>query len=119
MKTSNDRNQVSESLRIRQLNHEIEKLYGHLDPEEIDLITSDFDEALTTMIELIEVNPLNSLAIDFFEDIEFKPVDFPGELLPLLRKSDVFLAKLGKRQGRWQVVYLSSVYEEECAEDWT
>lgn len=62
------------------------------------------------MIEITEHGPSDSAVLDLDLDIEIKPVKFPQELTPLLRRRDVFLATLGFKNGHWEMLYMSPPY---------
>lgn len=48
--------------------------------------------------------------MDLCEDLEFKPVQFPKELIPSLKKHDVFMGTIGLKDSVWTVLYLSPCY---------
>jgi hypothetical protein len=101
------RNEVE---RLDKLQRQIKSLYDHLHPDDVDVIASNFDSVTTTMIEVIKVAPNSTLVMDLCEDVEFKPVCFPEELMPLLRRHDVFLSTMGFKDDVWTVLYLSPPY---------
>jgi hypothetical protein len=64
------------------------------------------------MIEIVYMKVRSCTVMDLFEDIEFKPVVFPTELMPLLRRRDTFLVTMGMHNNKWEVVYMSTSYRE-------
>jgi hypothetical protein len=96
--------------RINRLSSLIEERFGYLAPDEVDILAGEFTESTTQMVEIIDVKPRSALLMDLFEDIEFKPVALPKEMLPYLRRHDTFLATLGYRDNKWEVVYMSPPY---------
>lgn len=110
MKKNINRAFRNEEERLDKLQRQIEILFDHLHPDEVDVIASNFDSATTTMIEVIKVATECTLVMDLCEDIEFKPVYFPEELMPLLRRHDVFFSTMGFKGDVWKVLYLSPPY---------
>jgi hypothetical protein len=98
--------------RRSQLKREIEKLFDHLAPDEIDILASDYEKSQTRMIEVIHVRKKSVLIMDLFNDIEFSHVIFPTSILQLLERHDAFLATFGLRNNRWEIIYLSPPYNE-------
>ena len=98
--------------RMSRLDVCVAALFGHLAPDEVDLLAQSYSRTTTTMLEIIELSPKGSLVVDLDEEIEFKPVELPKELMPLLRKHDVFLATIGFDGSRWTVLYMSPPYRE-------
>lgn len=96
--------------RMNQLDQSIKDLFAHTAPDEIDILAKNFVRSTTTMITVIKVGPRGSLLKDFMDDVEFKTVLFPKELIPLLRRNDVFLTTMGFRDDQWHVLYLSPLY---------
>ncbi len=45
--------------------------------------------------------------MDLFEDIEFSHIDFSTSILQLLERHHAFLATLGLRNNKWEIIYLS------------
>lgn len=100
-----------EESRQDSLNSLIEGLFGHLAPDEVNVLASEYSKSETRMLEVTHVTSRTATLMDLYEDIEFKSVRFPKELLPLLRESDVFQATLGRNGSHWVVLHLSPSYE--------
>lgn len=103
----------AEEERLADLDQCIEKLFGHLAPDEVDILSRRFRRVENRMIEIVETKARSCTAMDLFEELEFKPVVFPAELMPLLRRRDSFLATIGMQKNKWEVVYMSKSYREE------
>ena len=98
--------------RRTQLKLEIENLFDHLAPDEIDILASDYEKSVTRMIEVIQIRKKSALIMDLFEDIEYSHVVFPASILQLLERHDAFLATFGLRNKIWEIMYLSPPYNE-------
>ena len=94
------------------LKREIEKLYDHLAPDEVDILASDYERTETRMIEVLNVRKKSAFIVDLFEDLEFSHVIFPTSILQLLGRHDAFLATFGLRNNKWEIIYLSPPYNE-------
>lgn len=97
--------------RICRLNKIIQETYGDLAPDEVDILVRDFDRSVTTMIEARDLRLSSAFFIGAMDDVEFKPVLIPPALFSEIRIGDVFLATLGSRNGRWEIIWLSPAYE--------
>lgn len=105
----------SEGERLDHLDRCIEKLFGHLAPDEVDTLAETFQNPQTRMFEIVHTKSKDYTLMDLFEEIEFKPVVFPAELMLLLRRRDVFLATIGLDNNQWRVLHMSNSYREgEC-----
>ena len=102
---------VSKEHRKSQLKNEIEKLFDQITTGEVDRLASGLKNSTTRMIEVITVRKKSALIMDLFEDIEFSHVIFPPSILPLLARHDKFLATLGLRNDKWEIIYLSPPYD--------
>jgi hypothetical protein len=96
--------------RLTRLDACIETLFGHLAPDEINLLERQYMKTETLMFEIVDINTKSCTLMDLFDDIQFKPVAFPPELMPLLRRHDVFLGTIAFESARWKILYLSHSY---------
>lgn len=97
--------------RRTELKHQIESTFDHLAIDEVEILAAEYDKSTTRMIEIKDISLKSAIVKDLFEDIEFSPVVFPPDIFPLLVRNDVFLATLGFRRKKWEIVFLSPPYE--------
>lgn len=110
MSKRNIRSCPHETARRTHLNAFIDQNFGHLIPDEVEILASSYQKSETRMLEVVHVRPRSSVLMDLHEDLEFKPVRFPKELTSLLKKHDVFLGTIGFKDSVWTVLYLSPCY---------
>jgi hypothetical protein len=101
-----------EEVRINELEAGINILFGALAPDELDVLAQSYETSTMQMLEIIDTRKKSMTAMDLNTDVEFNAVLFPAELRPLLRRHDVFLAMIGRRDDRWHVLYMSPLYRE-------
>jgi hypothetical protein len=110
MNKRNGHSCLDETARRTHLNAFIDKAFGHLAPDEVELLAASYQEFETRMFEVVHVRRRSSVLMDLFEDLEFKPVQFPKELTSLLKRHDVFLGTIGFKDSVWTVLHLSPCY---------
>lgn len=110
MSKRNIRSCPHETARPAHLNAFIDKTFGHLAPDEVEILAASYQDSETRMFEVVHVRPRSSVLMDLFEDLEFKPVQFPNELTSLLKRHDVFLGTIGFKDSVWTVLHLSPCY---------
>ncbi len=98
------------------LNQIINETFGNPEQDEAHSSKDPHEATETRMFEIAEVRAKSCIAMDLFEDLEFKPVHFPEKLTPLLRKHDVFFGTICQKDSTWQVIYMSPLYERESCE---
>jgi len=110
MSRKRDHLSLSEQSRYVRLNALIDELFGHLAPDELEMLAAGYEKSEMRMLEAVYIRPQSSILMDLYEDLEFKPVLFPKELMPFLRRHDVFLGTIGFRDSAWTIIYLSPCY---------
>ena len=94
----------------RQLYDEIDKRFADDDGSNDAENFSQYDDWIFEMFQVDNIHPTHVDLKHFFEDEIFSPVIFDAKLHNLLMKGDIFLMKLGFRNGSWHVIYMSHPY---------
>ena len=70
----NKKNFKNEIIKINQIDKLSDSLFGHLAPDEIDSLGIEFEETTTRMLQVVVIKTKYVMAMDLFEDLEFKPL---------------------------------------------
>jgi hypothetical protein len=100
-----------EPTRLEVLTLLIGDMFLNISPDTIARSTLQYDESITEMFQIEKTGPSSKQLRHVFNDDIFEPVIFPPEIRPLLKKRDIFLMTLGRKDETWHVLWMSTAYD--------
>jgi len=92
------------------LEDEIYKRFGIEDASESPENLAQYEDFIFEMFQVHTIGSKHVKLMHLFEDEIFSPVVFDKELHSLLKLNQVFLMKLGFKNRKWHVIYMSPPY---------
>ena len=101
----------AEEIRFESLSDTIADIYEQRSFAEQLAEEATYSELRLGVFEVTSMGAKGCTVFEIYYDYEVAPVVFMPAVQNLLKEKDVFLLSLGKRAGKWYVVYQSRPYE--------
>lgn len=99
--------------RLALLEDEIQKRYSKMHTGDVDRLAANYGESTTDMFEIKAIDGQSVTLAHLFNDEIFEPILVSAPFDLLVRTGDVFLMSIGRRGDFWEIIWMSSPYQEE------